>query len=184
MRRTIITPPDLASAALDELKGWLAITTSSEDQFLTGLLRAALETCEGFTGQVPLEVTAEEILPADAAWRGLATRPVQAVTGVEGIPAEGARFALAPEDYAVDLDAGGGGHVRLLRPQAQAGRRGASRCASSLAWRPTGRACPKACVTASSGSPPTGTASATASPPRHTRRLRSPRCGVRGAGCA
>ena len=121
MKRVIITPPALAPAALDELKDWLAITTAAEDTFLTGLLRAALETCEAFTGQIPHEATGEEIHPGDTGWRGLATRPVQAVTGVEGIPAEGARFALAADDYLVDLDAEGGAHVRLLR-QGAAGR--------------------------------------------------------------
>lgn len=121
MRRTIITPPALAPAALGELKDWLAITTGSEDAFLAGLLRAALETCEAFTGLMPLEATCEEIHPGDTAWRGLATRPVQAILGIEGIPAEGSRFALAAEDCLVDLDADGGAHVRLLR-QGAAGR--------------------------------------------------------------
>ena len=121
MRRTIVVPAVLADTALDELKDWLAISTASEDAFLTALLRAALETCEAFTGQMPLEATVEEIHPGDTGWRGLVTRPVQAVTGIEGIPAEGARFALSPEDYLVDLDADGGAHVRLLR-QGAAGR--------------------------------------------------------------
>lgn len=121
MKRTILVPPVLAPAALGELKDWLAITTAGEDDTLTGLLKAALETCEAFTGLMPLEVPCEEVLPADACWRGLQTRPIQAVTGVEGIPAEGARFALAPEDYAIDLDADGGAHVRVLNPGA-AGR--------------------------------------------------------------
>jgi uncharacterized phiE125 gp8 family phage protein len=44
----------------------------------------------------------------------LQARPVQAVTGVEGIPPEGARFALAAEDYAIDLDADGGAHIRIV----------------------------------------------------------------------
>ena len=121
MKRVIITPPALAPAALDELKDWLAITTAAEDTFLTGLLRAALETCEAFTGQIPLEATGEEIHPGDTGWRGLATRPVQAVTGVEGIPAEGARFALAAADYAIELEADGGALVRVVR-QGAAGR--------------------------------------------------------------
>jgi uncharacterized phiE125 gp8 family phage protein len=114
MKRAIIAPPVLAPAALGELKDWLAITTSREDAALTGLLLAALETCEAFTGLMPLEAECEELLPADTVWRGLQTRPVQAVTGVEGVPADGARFALAAEDYAIDLDADGGAHVRLI----------------------------------------------------------------------
>lgn len=121
MKRTIITPPVLAPAALGELKDWLAITTGGEDAALEGLLRAAIELCEAFTGRMPLEAECEEVLPAGTAWQALQTRPVQAVTGVEGIPAEGARFALPAEDYMIDLDAEGGGHVRVVR-QGAAGR--------------------------------------------------------------
>ena len=124
MKRAIIAPPARAPAALDELKSWLAITTGAEDDFLAGLLRAALETCEAFTGLMPLEAGCEEVLPGHTGWQGLVTRPVQAVTGVEGIPAEGARFAVPPEDYLLDLDADGGAHVRLLRPDVFGGAAG------------------------------------------------------------
>jgi len=121
MKRAIIAPPALAPAALDELKAWLAIASSGDDATLAALLNAALETCEAFTGLLPLEATCEEVLPADACWRSLQTRPVQAITGIDGIPPEGARFAFAPADYAIDLDADGGAHVRILNPGA-AGR--------------------------------------------------------------
>jgi uncharacterized phiE125 gp8 family phage protein len=114
MKRAIVVPPALAPAALGELKDWLAITTATDDAALTALLLAALEMCEAFTGQMPLEATCEELLPADTCWRALQTRPVQSLTGVEGIPPEGARFAFAAGDYAVDLDADGGAHVRVI----------------------------------------------------------------------
>jgi uncharacterized phiE125 gp8 family phage protein len=121
MKRAIIAPPVLAPAALGELKDWLAITTAKDDATLTALLNVALETCEAFTGLMPIEAACEEIIPADTCWRGLQTRPIQAVTGVEGIPAEGARFAMTPADYAIDLDANGGAHVRVIN-QGAAGR--------------------------------------------------------------
>jgi uncharacterized phiE125 gp8 family phage protein len=121
MKRAIIVPPVLAPAALGELKDWLAITTTGEDATLTGLLNAALETCEAFTGLMPLEATCEELLPADSCWRGLQTTPAQSIVGVEGIPPEGARFTMASEDYAIDLDADGGANVRILN-QGVAGR--------------------------------------------------------------
>ena len=125
MKRVIITPPVLAPAALAELKDWLAITTPREDAALTQLLRAALEMCEAFTGRMPLAAECEEVLPAcpstSSGWQTLATRPIGAVTGVEGIPAEGARFALAAADYAIELTADGGALVRILR-QGSAGR--------------------------------------------------------------
>ena len=120
--RTILTPAVLPDTALDELKSWLGISTPAEDATLTELLRAALEVCEGFTGSMPLEQDCEELLPARAGcWQSLGTRPVQAITSVEGIPAEGANFALAADAYAIDLGADGGARVRLVR-QGAAGR--------------------------------------------------------------
>ncbi len=116
MKRAIITPAVLAGAALGDLKAWLAITTPGDDAALSALLATALETCEGFTGAMPLAQLCEEILPASRTWQRLATGPVQAVTWVEGIPAGGARFAIPVTDYAVDLDADGGASFRLVQP--------------------------------------------------------------------
>ena len=121
MKRVITTPPVLAGAALAELKDWLAITTPRDDAALTQLLRAALEMCEAFTGRMPLAAECEEVLPAAGCWQSLATRPVGAVTGVEEIPAEGARFAIPAADYAIELTADGAALVRVLR-QGSAGR--------------------------------------------------------------
>ncbi|HOB13727.1 MAG TPA: phage head-tail connector protein [Novosphingobium sp.] len=121
MKRAIVTPAALAPAALSELKDWLGITTTSDDAQLTALLRAALEACEDFTGIMPLQQDCEEVLPASSAWQVLRTRPVQAITGLEGIPAEGARFALPNANYAIELDADGGGRVLISNPGA-AGR--------------------------------------------------------------
>ena len=118
--RAIITPPDL-SGALDDLKRWLAISSGAEDAALGGLLGAALEACEGFTGLLPLAAECEEVLPARTGWHALATRPVAAITQIEGIPAEGPRFALAVDAYAIDLGAEGSGRVRTIR-QGAAGR--------------------------------------------------------------
>ena len=116
MKRLLITPPVLPPAALAELKDWLGITTAQDDAPLTRALAAALELCEGFTGSVPLECECEEWLAVTGGWQRLATRPVQAIAAVEGVPAEGARFALNLADYEIDLDAGGGGLVRMLAP--------------------------------------------------------------------
>lgn len=113
MKRTIATPPVLTPAALDELKDWLAITTPRDDAGLTLLLRAALEMCEAFTGQMPLAAQCEETLPAGTCWQALAARPIQAIAGIDGLADDGARSALAPDGYSVDLTADGGGLVRL-----------------------------------------------------------------------
>lgn len=121
MKRAIVTPAALAPAALSELKDWLGITTVGDDAQLTALLRAALDMCEAFTGTMPLQQDCEELLPVSSAWQGLATRPVQAITALVGIPAEGARFTLPVQNYAIELDADGGGRVLVSNPAA-AGR--------------------------------------------------------------
>src|SRR5207253_5846099 len=82
---------------------------------LTALLRGALELCEAFTGTMPLQALCEEVLPVSGTWQGLQTRPVAAITGVEGIAPDGTRSALAASDYLVDLDADGGGRVRVVQ---------------------------------------------------------------------
>ena len=121
MTRVIIVPPMPSPEALGELKQWLALTGSREDAMLERLIGAALELCEGFTGQLLLQATCEEVLGSANGWQPLATRPVQAILAVQGIPAEGARFALAADAYAIELDSDGGARVRMHNPGA-AGR--------------------------------------------------------------
>jgi len=116
MKRAIVAAAPLAPAALDELKDWLGITIADEDAALTALLRAALDTCEAFTGTMPLETQCEEILPVAADWQRLETQSVLAITGLDGIPADGARFALALDAYALDFRADGSGWVRVTSP--------------------------------------------------------------------
>lgn len=115
MKRAIVVPAIVAGAALDELKDWLAITTPRDDAVLISLLQGALDMCEAFTGQMPLEAVCEEVLPASAFWQKLQTRPVQAVTNLEGLATDGTRFPVAARDHAIELDADSGARVRLLR---------------------------------------------------------------------
>lgn len=116
MKRVIITPAALAPAALAELKDWLGITVPADDAQLAALLRMGLDLCEDFTGTMPLQQVCEEVLPATGEWTRLTTRPVQAITSVQGVPAEGPRFALPAGDYRIELDADGGGRVGTLHP--------------------------------------------------------------------
>jgi uncharacterized phiE125 gp8 family phage protein len=116
MKRAIVTPATVSAPALAELKQWLSITTTHDDAALTLLLRAALDMCEAFTGQMPLEATCEEILPARGGWLCLTTRPIRAVTAIHALAADGTRMPLASNAFELDLDADGGGRVRLLRP--------------------------------------------------------------------
>nr|WP_086492413.1 hypothetical protein [Novosphingobium panipatense] len=118
MNRVILSPPVLPPMALAELKQWLGITSTRDDAPLAALLAVALETCEAFTARMPLLTSCEEIVPAQAGWHALSARPVQAITGVESVAADGTRAALAPASYEIDLDADGTGRVRVPVPGA------------------------------------------------------------------
>lgn len=115
MTRVILTPAAVPSAALAELKQWLGITIAADDAPLARVFAAALETCESFTGTMPLQQVCEEVL-AGRGWQILATRPIQSITAVERI-AGSERIALAPDAYEIDLDPDGMGRVRLLSPE-------------------------------------------------------------------
>lgn len=121
MKRAIVTRVDPSPSALAELKDWLAIATAQDDAALTDLLRTSLETCEAFTGVMPVATVCEEMLPACGGWQTLTTRPVQAITAIEAVSATGARTPIAASDYAVELDADGAGRVEVA-PQAGAKR--------------------------------------------------------------
>ena len=116
MKRAIVAPPLLSPAALTELKAWLGIALGRDDAELGALLLASLEICEGFAGQLPLVSECEDVLAAHVWWQSLSARPVQAITGVSALALDGTRRALAVIDYMIDLDADGGGRVRLSAP--------------------------------------------------------------------
>ena len=116
MKRAIVAPPLLSPAALTELKAWLGIALGRDDAELGALLAAALEVCEGFTGQLPVISGCEDVLAAHLWWQTLSARPVQAITGVSALALDGTRRALGVADSMIDLDADGGGRVRLSAP--------------------------------------------------------------------
>ena len=115
MNRTILAPPDLGGAPLAALKQWLAISTARDDAALIALLNTAIDMCEAFTGSLPLAVTCEEVLPNYNSWQCLATRPVQAIIGVDSIAVDGTRAAIEADAYALEVDTDGTGQVRLTR---------------------------------------------------------------------
>ncbi|WP_395329957.1 hypothetical protein WBP06_16605 [Novosphingobium sp. BL-8H] len=113
MNRVILTPAALPSSALAELKQWLGISTARDDAPLSALLASALDIFEAFTGQMPFTADCEEVVAAHAGWNPLSTRPVQAITTLSAIAADGTRAALPAGAYEVDLGADGSGRVRL-----------------------------------------------------------------------
>lgn len=119
MPRIIITPPDFSGAALAALKQWLAVTTTQEDALLLRLLASAHETCERFTGLMPLACGIEETLDPAAGRLPLSARPVRAVTGVTWLGPQGEASLLDPAAWSVRIAADGSASIQLAAPPAQ-----------------------------------------------------------------
>lgn len=120
-----MNPPPFPAAALeaarDAIKAHLRIAGDAEDALIERHAATALALGEAFAGTAWIAREWQETLSAGSAWQRLATAPVTAITAVEGLPADGAAFALAGDAYAIDIDAHGEGWVRVTEPGA-AGR--------------------------------------------------------------
>lgn len=112
---------DISPALMAEVKAYLRIATTDEDAVIAGSIGSAISLCESFTGCILLIRSIEEIRPARREWTRMLATPVRAVTQVEGLPAEGAAFALPVGGYAIDIDGAGDGWIRVTQPGA-AGR--------------------------------------------------------------
>ena len=109
------------AAALTEARTTLRLDGGGDDAVLAGVLRSATALCEAFTGVALVSREVSEILPVRSDWQRLGRTPVLAITGVDGVPAEGSLFPLPVSAYAVDIDAAGDGWIRVSAPGA-AGR--------------------------------------------------------------
>jgi uncharacterized phiE125 gp8 family phage protein len=120
-----MTSPPFPGAAIadarDAAKAHLRVATSNEDVLIEALAASAMALGEAFTGTAWIAREWIDVMPVSRAWQRVAIGGVTAITLVEGLPAEGAAFALPAESYAVDIDASGDGWVRTVAPGA-AGR--------------------------------------------------------------
>lgn len=112
MGMTISEAPALP-VALAELKSFLRISVSEEDALLAGLVRAAADLCEAFTGRALIDRAVEEMTAASTARTRLGVGPVRAIESVALIDEAGTVTALDADAYAAEIDAGGEGWVRL-----------------------------------------------------------------------
>jgi uncharacterized phiE125 gp8 family phage protein len=106
----------LDSDMLDEVKAYLRLETDADDTPLAAMLLAAIGHAEAFTRTLLLLRAVREIRPASSHWQLLGAAPVQALTKVTGIPAEGATFVLDQSAYTFEIDAQQRGPLRILRP--------------------------------------------------------------------
>jgi uncharacterized phiE125 gp8 family phage protein len=109
-------PEAAITAARDDAKAYLRIATASEDALIERFAASALTLGEAFTGTALIARDWTETLPPDRCWAPLAMAPVNAITAIDSVAPDGTTTALAPDLYAIDIDAVGQGWVRIVPP--------------------------------------------------------------------
>ena len=112
---SVLEPPALAEAVA-EAKAYLRVEGAHEDALLERLAGSAAALCEAFVGQWLIVREGAEMVPARTGWQRLRAVPVGAILGVDGVAGDGSTTALAAPDYEIDIDAAGGGWVRIMAP--------------------------------------------------------------------
>ena len=109
-------PAAAIAAAVVAARDLMRNAGEGEQALMEQLAGAAILLGEAFTGSLLIRRTVEDVLPASAEWRMLAEAPVSAIAGITGLPADGAPFVLPADGYAIDIDSGGRGWVRVMQP--------------------------------------------------------------------
>ncbi len=107
--------PELPAALIAEVRDFVRIDHVADDAAIDAFLRSAASLCEDFTGQMLIARTVTDMLPTRHTWQRLRRLPVQSISAVEQVAADGVASALAVEDYALDIDSDGIGWIRLHR---------------------------------------------------------------------
>lgn len=102
-----------APVAVAEVKALLRIATSEEDALIAGFVRSAAASCEAFIGRALIVREVTETIAATGTWTRLAAAPVRSIDAVAALAVDGGEVALDAQDYAIDVDAGGEGWVRV-----------------------------------------------------------------------
>lgn len=119
--RSVTQGTVLPAASLGELRDWCRISAGQDNVLLAQCLMSATVMAESDLRAALVARRIVEVQPVSSQWQALAIQPVLQVLAVQGLPAEGADFTLAPDSYAFDIDRQGDGRLRVMRPGA-AGR--------------------------------------------------------------
>lgn len=104
MALKLITPPITEPITLAEVKGFLRVDDATEDGFISSIIAASREYCEGFQNRAYNTQTWELWLDA---WPcksciQMPRPPLQAVTSIKCYGTDNAEYTMAPGDYFVD----------------------------------------------------------------------------------
>lgn len=130
--------PPFPAAAIDAARGaikaYLRIEGTGEDAAIDAAARTALALGEAFTGTAWIAREWQAILSRSGGWHRLPTAPVTAITSVAALAPDGTAAILPLPAYAIDIDAQGGGWVRIAAAQPPARIRVTFTAGTAPAW--------------------------------------------------
>ena len=109
-------PLGLDSVMLAEVRAYVRVDAGADDNIVAACAVAAVEHAEQFTRQILIRRGARDIVTTGSGWQILQAMPVQSVVSVMGIPAEGARFAMAASAWEAKISSRGEAYFRVLQP--------------------------------------------------------------------
>ena len=106
-------PASVVAEVVAAAREYLRLGDGVEADLLARVAASAVLTAEAFCGEVFVARPHEAVLAARPGWQRLPERPVTAIAGVTALPIGTAPFVAEVGSYALDIDAGGVGWVRV-----------------------------------------------------------------------
>lgn len=100
---------------LSEAQAFARVEIGEEEAVLAGLIRSASGLAEAFLNRVVIARDFSVDVPASGCWERLPLTPVQSISTVVSLSADGAESVLPSGDYAVDIDSSGDGWVKASK---------------------------------------------------------------------
>lgn len=112
MTSGLLAPLDSSSTA--EVKTYLRLDGSDEDELLERLLKTSIGLCETFIGQKLLLQRVDELVRLSNDWRQLSHVPVLELEGIDLLAANGTAESLTSTQWQIDIQDDGVARVRKL----------------------------------------------------------------------
>jgi uncharacterized phiE125 gp8 family phage protein len=102
MSLKLITPPSTLPVTLAEAKAHCRVDTSTDDALIDGMIKAAVDKCEHYTGRALMAQTWRLTLDEFPEAFELTRIPVASVASVKYFDGTGTEITMASTDYALD----------------------------------------------------------------------------------
>lgn len=106
-------PASVVAELVAAAREFARVDAGEDAALLARLAATAVAAAEAFCGCAIFARLHEDLVAVAPGWQRLRGRPVSAIAGVAALPVAAAPFVLPVADYAVDIDAGGDGWVRV-----------------------------------------------------------------------